>query len=323
MRRRLTTLFAAALMAAMTATIGDVRAAETIKIVVPFAAGGPVDAMARILAQEMQGPLDATIIVENRGGGGGVIATELVARSPADGRTLLMGSQGSHVISGVLQPHVNYDPVKSFDPIGMVGSVPVLLVANPQLPFSDFKGLVALAKSRKLSYASAGAGSVMNIAGELMNAGAGIAVAHIPYRGVAPALNDLIAGHVDLIPADPPMLLPHVKSNAIRAVALFGKQRLASLPDVPTGLELGYSDMIMENWYGVIAPAGIPADVAARLEKAFLTAVASPLVQQHMKVGELTGTLNRKEFSARIERDVGYWRPTIKKLGISVQGNTP
>lgn len=316
-------LFAAALIATVTAMTGAAPAAETIKIVVPFAAGGPVDAMARILAQEMQGPLDATIIVENRGGGGGVIATELVARAAPDGRTLLMASQGSHVISGVLQPHVGYDAVKSFEPIGMVGAVPVVLVANPQLPFSDFKELVELAKTRKLTYASAGAGSVMNIAGELMNAGAGITIAHIPYRGVAPALNDLIAGHVDLIPADPPMLLPHVRSKAIRAIVLFGKQRLVSAPDIPTSVELGYGDMIMENWYGIIAPAGIPADVAARLEKAFLAAVASPSVQQHMKVGELTGTLNRAEFRARIERDVAYWRPTIKKLGISVQGSTP
>ena len=320
MRRLLTALSAAVLTAALA---GSAVAADTIKIVVPFAAGGPVDAMARILAQEMQGPLGATIIVENRGGGGGVIATEIVARAPADGKTLLMGSQGSHVISGVLQPHVNYDPVKSFDPIGMVGAVPVLLVANPQLPITNFPSLVALSKTRKLSYASAGAGTVMNIAGELMNAGAGISVTHIPYRGVGPALNDLIAGHVDLIPADPPVLLPHVQSKAIRAVALFGKQRLASLPDVPTSVELGYSDMIMENWYGVIAPAGIPADIADKLEQAFLTAVKSALVQQHMKVGELTGTLNRKEFTARVERDVAYWRPTVKKLGISAQGSTP
>jgi len=321
MKTRRTALFAAAAFAL--AATAPARAAETIRIVVPFAAGGPVDAMARILAQEMQAPLDANIIVENRGGGGGVIGTEIVARAPPDGRTLLVGSQGSHVVSGLLQPHVSYDPAKSFEPIGMAGSVPLLLIANPSLPFVNFKELVDVAKTRKLSYASAGAGSVMNIAGELMNAGAGISVAHIPYRGVAPALNDLIAGHVDLIPADPPMLLPHVQSKSVRALVLFGTKRLGSLPDIPTTVELGYPDMIVENWYGLIAPAGIPEDVAARLEKAFLIAVNTPLVQQHMKQGELTGTLNRREFKSRLERDVAYWRPALKKLGISAQGNAP
>lgn len=316
MRRLSIALFAAALTLS-----GAAYGAETIKIIVPFAAGGPVDAMARLLAQEMQGPLDANIIVENRGGAGGVIGTEMVARAPADGRTLLVGSQGSHVVSGLLQPHVSYDPAKSFEPIGMAGSVPLLLIANPQLPFTTFKEFVAAAKTRRFSYASAGAGSVMNIAGELMNAGAGITTTHVPYRGVAPALNDLIAGHVDLIPADPPVLLPHVQSKAVRPLALFGNKRLVSAPDIPTTVELGYPDMIIENWYGLIAPAGIPADVADRLEKAFLIAVQSPLVQKHMVVGELSGTLNRAQFKQRIERDVAYWRPAIKKLGISIQGN--
>src|SRR5882672_825010 len=186
---------------------------DVVKIIVPFAAGGPVDAMARLLAQEMQGPLGTNIVVENRGGAGGVIATDQVARAPADGKTLLMGSQGSHVISGVLQTHVKYDPAKSFDAIAMVGAVPMLLVASPQLPFKDFQDLIALAKSRHLSYASAGPGTVMNIAGELINTGAGIKLAHVPYRGVAPALPDLIAGRLDVVPADAPVLLPLVATS--------------------------------------------------------------------------------------------------------------
>ena len=190
------------------------QAQDTVKIVVPFAAGGPVDAMARLLAQEMQGPLGISIVVENRAGGGGVIAADAVSRAPADGKTLLMGSQGAHVITAVLQPHVKYDPVKSFDAIAMVGASPTLLVANPQLPFKDFKDLVALAKSRNLSYASAGPGTTMHIAGELINTGAGIKIAHVPYRGVAPALPDLIAGRLDVVPADAPVLLPLVQANS-------------------------------------------------------------------------------------------------------------
>lgn len=315
-------VWAAALLIA-TLGCGGAQAQDTIRLVVPFAAGGPVDAMARLLAQEMQGPLGANIVVENRGGAGGVTATDLVARAPADGKTLLMGSQGSHVISGVLQSgHIKYDPAKSFDAIAMVGSVSMLLVANPQLPFKDFKELMALAKTKDLSYGSAGAGTVMNIAGELINAGAGVKITHVPYRGVGPALPDLIAGRLDLLPADPPVLLPQVQGKSVRAVVVLGEKRLASLPDIPSTVELGYKDMVMENWYGLLAPAGLAPDVAAKLEKAALAAIASPSIQEHMKKGELSGTLNRQQFTARVARDVAHWRPMIAKLGISAQGDS-
>ena len=298
---------------------GTAAAQDAVKIVVPFAAGGPVDAMARLLAQEMQGPLGVSIVVENRAGGGGVIAADQVSRAPADGKTLLMGSQGSHVITAVLQPHVKYDPAKSFDAIGMVGASPTLLVASPQLPFKDFKDLVALAKSRNLSYASAGPGTTMHIAGELINTGAGIKIAHVPYRGVAPAIPDLIAGRLDVIPADAPVLLPLVQGNQVRPVVVLGVKRLAGLPDTPSTVELGYPDMVMENWYGLVAPAGVPPDVLKKLENAMLTAVKSAAIQEHMRKGEISGTLNSKGFSARIASDMARWRPMLPKLGIFPQ----
>ena len=298
---------------------GAARAQDAVKVVVPFAAGGPVDAMARLLASEMQTPLGTNMVVENRGGAGGVIATDLVARAPADGKTLLLGSQGSHVISGVLQPHAKYDPAASFDPIAMVGYVPTMLVVNRELPVQNFQELVALARTRKLTYGSAGPGTTMNIAGELINAGAKVSIDHVPYRGLAPALPDLMAGRLDIIPADPPALLPLVKADKVRPILVFGRERLAALPDVPTAVELGYPDMIMENWYGLLAPAGLPADVAAKLETAAMAAIKSPKVQQHMRDGELRGTLDSKQFRARIERDVAMWRPMVKTLGIAAQ----
>jgi tripartite-type tricarboxylate transporter receptor subunit TctC len=314
--------FAMALLFAA-AGCSAVQAQDAVKIIVPFAAGGPVDAMARLLAQEMQGPLGTTIVVENRAGGGGVIAADQVARAPADGKTLLMGSQGSHVITAVLQPHVKYDPVKSFDAIAMVGASPTLLVASPQLPFKDFKDLVALAKSRHLSYASAGPGTTMHIAGELINTGAGIKIAHVPYRGVAPALPDLIAGRLDVIPADPPVLLPLVSANSVRPVVVLGVKRLAALPDIPSTVELGYTGMVMENWYGLLTPAGLAPDVAKKLEAAALAAIKSAAVQEHMKKGEISGTLNSSEFGARIAKDVAYWRPMLPQLGITAQDAPP
>jgi tripartite-type tricarboxylate transporter receptor subunit TctC len=194
-----------------------------------------------------------------------------------------------------------------------------MLVVSPKLPVENFKDLIALARSQKLSYGSAGAGTTMNIAGELINVGAKVSIAHVPYRGVAPALPDLIAGRLDLIPADPPVLLPLVRTNTVRPLAVFGRERLASLPDVPTTVELGYPDMIMENWYGLLAPAGLSADMAAKLEAAALTAIKSPKVQDHMREGELRGTLDSKGFRARIERDMAFWRPMLKTLGITAQ----
>src|SRR3954469_11945181 len=313
MRRFATALLLAAIGCAAA------RADEPIKIIVPFAAGGPVDAAARLLAQEMQGPLGTTIVVENRAGGGGVIAADFVSRAAPDGKTLLMGSQGSHVITAVLQPHVKYDPVKSFDAIAMMGASPTLLVANLQLPFKDFKDLVALAKTRHLSYASAGPGTTMHIAGELINTGAGIKIAHVPYRGAAPALPDLVAGRIDVVPADPPVLLPMVLAGQIRPVVVMGEKRLAALPDTPTTVELGYPGMVMENWYGLLAPAGLPPDIAKKLEAAALTAIKSASVQEHMRKGEISGTLNAKEFAARIASDAARWRPMLPKLGITAQ----
>ncbi|HEY2138358.1 MAG TPA: tripartite tricarboxylate transporter substrate-binding protein [Xanthobacteraceae bacterium] len=310
-------------LAMMAGGAGAARADETIRIIVPFAAGGPVDAVARLLANEMQAALGATVVVEDRGGAGGVIATEMVARAPADGKTLLMGSQGSHVISGLLQPDLKYDPAKSFTPIAMIGHVPMLLVAAPSLPANDFKAMLALAKTTKLSYGSAGPGTVMNIAGELINSGAGVQILHVPYRGVGPALPDLMAGRLDLLPADPPVLLPQVAAKTVKPLIVFGTERLASLPDIPTTVELGYPGMVMENWYGLLAPAGLPSDVAARLEKAALAAIRSPAMQAHMKNGELRGTLNAQEFRQRIASDLAYWRPTLVRLGISGEGTTP
>jgi tripartite-type tricarboxylate transporter receptor subunit TctC len=298
------------------------QAEDVIKIIVPFAAGGPVDTMARLMANEMGPILGKTVIVDDRGGAGGVIGTDLVARASADGNTLLMASLGSHVISAVVQPNVKYDPVKSFYPIAMVGSSPTLLVTYPDMPAKDFKSLIALAKSKQLTYGSAGPGSTMNLAGELINAGAHIHIQQVPYRGVAPALPDLIGGRLDMLPADPPVLLPLIAQNQVRPLAVLGKERLSALPDVPTSTELGYPTVIMENWYGLLAPAGIPTDIGAGLEKAALQAINSPKVQAHMKNGQLNGTLGSAAFKGRIEQDTAFWRDMIPKLGITVGGET-
>ncbi len=308
-------LFAAVLFALL-ACASSARADETVRFVVPFAAGGPVDTMARLLANAMQGPLGSTIIVDDRAGAGGVIATELVSRSSADGRTLLFGSQGSHVVAAALRTDLKYDPAKSFTPIAMIGHVPMVLVVAPESPVADLKALIALAKTKKLTYGSAGPGSTMNLALELVNYGAHVSITQIPYRGFSLALPDLLAGRLDTLAADPPVLLPLIVARKVRALAVLGTERLGLLPDVPTAVELGYPDMVMDNWYGLLAPAGIAPGMVKKLEAAALEAIKSPRIQQAMKDGETTGTLDAKGFRARIEHDVAFWGPTIKKLGI-------
>jgi len=287
--------------------------------VVPFAAGGPVDLVARTIATELPARLNAEVIIENRGGAGGVIGTELVAKSAPDGRTLLQASLGSHVLSAALRPQLSYDPIKSFTPIAFVGVVPSLLVVGTQSKIGSLAELVAEAKHKALSYGSAGAGTTMNIAGELFNSIAGIKTTHVPYRGAGPALNDLLGGHLDLIIADTPVLLPLVNSNAVRPLTLFATERSPLLPDVKTTAELGYPQVVMENWYGVLAPAGLAPSMRATLEKAILEVLASPTVKERFAAGGLQGARDSEGFRARLASDVAYWGPEVKRLAISAE----
>jgi tripartite-type tricarboxylate transporter receptor subunit TctC len=312
------TRLSGAILTLLLSLSGVAAAADTIKVVVPFAAGGPVDTLARLVASDMQTRLNTEMVIENRGGAGGVLATEQVARASADGKTLLFASSGSHVISAALRTgQLSYDPVKSFAPIAFVGAVPMLVIVSPDYPAKTLAELIAKAKTDKLSYASAGAGSTMHIIGELINAEAGIKTTHVSYKGVAPALNDLLGGHIQLLSADLPVLEPLVKSGKVRALALFATERTPLLPDLPTSAELGYPRMLMNNWYGMLAPAGLPANVQAMLEKAMLEAMKSPIVSQRLAAGGVVGGTDGKGFAERLARDAAYWGSELKKLGIS------
>jgi tripartite-type tricarboxylate transporter receptor subunit TctC len=207
--------------------------------------------------------------------------------------------------------------VKSFAPIGFVGAVPMLVIVNPGYPAKTLAELIAKAKAEKLSYGSAGAGSTMHIIGEMINSEAKIKTTHVPYKGVAPALNDLLGGHIQFLSADLPVLEPLVKSGKVRALALFATERSPLLPDLPTSKELGYPGMQMGNWYGMLAPAGTPADMQARLDKAMAEAIKSPLVSQRLAAGGVRGALDAKGFGERLAKDVAYWGPELKKLGIN------
>ena len=293
--------------------------AETVKIVVPFAAGGPVDQLARILSHDLALQLGADVIVEDKGGAGGAIGSETVARAAPDGNTMLLASMGSHVISPTLRPPAGYDPVKSFEPVMMVGSVPSLLVVSPKAGISSLKELIAKAKAKAMTYGSAGPGTTMNIAGEMLNASAGLKIAHVPYRGAAPALTDLMGGHLDMLNADFPVLLPLIKGNQVQALAIYGAERSPLLPEIPTTKELGLPDVVMESWYGVFVPAGTPPAARAKLEKALFAVIAVPSVKEKLANNGMHGALDSAAFKARLAKDFPYWQATIKKLGITAE----
>ena len=316
--RRFGSLLAGLCCAAVLLITGP-AVAETVKIVVPFAAGGPVDQLARILASELGAKLDATVIVENRGGAGGAIASEMVARATPDGNTMLLASLGSQVLSPLLKPPTTYDPIKAFEPVMLVGLVPSLLVISPKLDVSTLKDLIAKAKEQKLVYGSAGPGTTMNIAVEMFNSAAGIKIAHVPYRGAAPAINDLLGGHVDTINADLPVLLPLVKAGSVKPLALFATERSPLLPDLPTTAELGLPSVIMENWYGVFLPVGTPPLAREKLEKALFAVVEIPSVKERFAANGMHGTLGSKAFEARLAKEFADWPDTIKKLGITAE----
>jgi tripartite-type tricarboxylate transporter receptor subunit TctC len=306
-----------ALVCGATVAFATPVSADTVKIIVPFAAGGPVDQWARVLAHELGPLLGADVIVEDKGGAGGAIGSEAVARAAPDGKTMLLASLGSHVISPALRPPGGYDPIKSFEPVMLVGAVPTLLVIGPKSGASDLKGLIAKAKAgQAMAYGSAGPGTTMNIAGEMLNAAAGLKVAHVPYRGAAPALSDLMGGQIDMLNADFPVLLPLVKAGKVKALALYGGERSPLLPDVPTTAELGLPDVVMENWYGAFLPAGTPSAIRDKLEKALFQVMAVPAVKERFASQGMHGTLGSADFKARLAKEFPYWQDTVKKLGI-------
>jgi len=312
MKRLLGALAVCALLAT------PVRAADPIKIVVPFAAGGPVDALARILAQELGPKLGSDMVVENRGGAGGLLAVEQVSRAPADGRTILFTSVGAFVINNALKPQPGYEQLKSFAPVARVGAAPTLFIVKADSPIKTLPELIAKAKTNKdMSYGSAGNGTTMHIAAEQLNFSAKTKITHVPYRGAAPALTDVLGGHIEFLNADITVLYPMIKQGVIRALAVCGTERSTLLPDVPTAQELGYKDVYMENWYGALVPAATPPEVVSKLETAFLEALKNPEVWAKISANGVYGPQDARTFRAQIEKDIAYWPAEIKKLGIT------
>jgi tripartite-type tricarboxylate transporter receptor subunit TctC len=291
---------------------------KPIKLIVPFPAGGPNDIIARVLGQKMTELLGVPVVIDNRAGAGGVLGTDAAARSPADGYTVALTSAGALAISSSLQDKVPYDSTKDLIPITLVAKVPELLVVGGNVPAKTLAELLALAKASpgKLNFASTGLGSMPHLAGELFRISAGLNIVHVPYPGAAPAVKDLLGGQVEMMFADIPVLLPHVQSGAIRALAVGSKTRAPALPNVPTLAELGLPQVEAENWYGMVAPAGTPPAIIAKLHAAIVGALRAPEVKERLSTqGAVLIGNSPEEFLAYIKAETAKWAGVVKSSG--------
>jgi tripartite-type tricarboxylate transporter receptor subunit TctC len=292
---------------------------QPIRIVAPFPAGGLVDVLARAVGDEMSKSTGQPIIVENKPGAGGNIGAELVAKSAPDGYTLLMTSPGIQSINQFLYKTMPFDPEKAFTPISLVADMPMLVLVHPKTNIKSLKELVAAAKANpgKLNFGSAGVGTTGHLGQALLVHVAGINVTHVPYKGAAPAVNDLIAAHIDGVVDNPPIVMAHVKSGAITPLAVAAKERLPVLPDVPTSVEAGLPDWQASSWFGLMAPAGTPPAIVERLQAEVQKALKQPSMQRFITESgiKLVGN-SSAEFGQLIVDERKKWGDMIKAAGI-------
>lgn len=295
---------------------------KPIKLIVPFPAGGPADTIARVLTEKMAPLLGQPIILENRGGAGGVTGIGAVAKAEPDGYTIGLSSAGPLAITPALSETMPYDVHKDLKLLTQVVEVPELLVVADNVPARTFGELITLAKSKpgKLNFASTGIGGVPHMAGELLKVSAGIDIEHVPYRGAAPAVNDLLGGHVNMMFADIPVLLGNVTAGKLRALAIGSARRAPSAPEVPTTAELGMPQVLANNWYGLVAPSGMPADVAAKIYSAAVEALNSAEVKDKLALQGATKVGSTGEqFSAHVKAEMERWAQVGKAGGVKLQ----
>jgi len=292
---------------------------KPIKLIVPFPAGGPNDIIARIVGQRMTELTRQPVVIDNRGGQSGALGTDAVAKANPDGYTIAIVNAGALAINQSMEK-VPYDTEKDLAPVTLVVTVPEMLVVASNVPASNMSELVALAKAQpgKLNFASTGPGSLPHLAGELLKLTAKIDVVHVPYRGAAPAINDLLGQQVQMTFLDLPAILPHIRTGALRPIALGTTVRAPTAPDVPTTVEVGMPELRIENWYGMIAPAGTPPAIVAELNRITTTALADPNVKERLAAQGMTAVGDTPEqFSEFIGSEIAKWAKVIKDAGVA------
>ncbi len=293
-----------------------------IRFIVPYAPGGGADAVARILGRRVGDSLGQSILIENKGGAGSILGTDLVAKSAPDGYTMLLGQSGPISINPAVYKSLPYDPVKDFIPVVMTNSYPYVLVVNGKLPANSLQEFVALAKSKpgSINYGTTGVGAANHLMTELFSRNAGIKMTHIPYRGTALAVADLVAGQVTMVFGDPVSVLPHMRSGTLRALAVSSPQRSPVAPEVPTLMESGYPDLEAVAWHGVLVPAKTPPEIVKTLNAEFVKALRDPEIKELLSkqamqpVGDTPA-----EFAAFIQKDIATWKVVAAAANVSVE----
>jgi tripartite-type tricarboxylate transporter receptor subunit TctC len=293
-----------------------------VRMVVPFPAGGATDLMARGLAEHLAEQLGQQVVIDNRGGAGGTVATELVARSPADGYTLLFATMGTQAINPALYPKLRYDPLKDFAPVSLTHITPRVLVVGPSVQARSVAELVAFAKAHpgQLTYGSAGNGSSSHLSGALFESLAGVRMLHVPYKGSAPLLTDLLAGRVDLTFDSYSIYEEHIHSGRVHVLGVSSRTRMAALPQVPTIAEAGVPGYEVSNWLGLLAPSGTPREVVAHLNAGVVRAMADAgMKRQLTALGIEPVSSTPEEFGALIRSEIPKWAKIVQSSGARVE----
>ncbi len=296
--------------------------ARTIRVVIAYPPGGSTDTAGRLLAEKLSARLGQQVIVDNRAGAGGTVGASHVVRAEPDGYTLLLAASPEVSIAPIIMKGLSYDPVKELQPIGLVGRVPFILVVHPGVPAQSLKEFLAHAKANpgKLNYSSFGNNTSNHLAGEHFKALAGIDATHVPYKGSGPSITDLIGGQVQYTLDTPPAVLTHVKAGKLRALAVATGARLESAPDIPTFDEAGLPGFSAGTWFGLLAPAGTPSEVIARINKETVAALAAPdLSREFVNRGIVPGSGDPQSFGRFIASEVDKWRSLAAKVGIQPQ----
>jgi tripartite-type tricarboxylate transporter receptor subunit TctC len=291
---------------------------KAVRLVVPMAPGGGNDTIARMIGQKVGANLKQQIAVDNRAGAGGLIGAEIVAKAPPDGYTLLLGNVAVMTIIPNVQKKMPYDSLKDFDPVSLIASAPLLVVVHPSVPARTVKQLIALAKAKpdSLNFASNGVGSSTQLATEMFKMMTGTKMIHVPYKGLTPAMTDLISGQVQLMFSSAVAMMPHVKAGRLRAIAMTGAKRSSAIPDVPTVAEAGVPDYEAGSWYGIVAPAGTPRPIIEMLNREVVAATKSPDILERLTAEAVLAVGSTpEEFAAYIKKEHARIGKVIRESG--------
>ena len=295
---------------------------KLVTYIVPFPAGGTTDILGRLIGQKLGPVLGTTIVIDNKGGAGGSVGSEVASRAPADGYTLLGGTISSHAINVSLYPKLGYDPVKSFSPIAMIGSSPVVLVVGQNSPYKTLQDVLAAARAKPetISSTSAGSGTSQHLALELLGFKSGTQFIHVPYKGSGPAIQDVIGGQVDMMFDTTVVAGPHIQSGKLRALAVTSALRLESMPNVPTVAESGVSGFEVVSWQAIFAPAGTPKPIVDQLHREIMKILRQPDMQDRLKaLGMQPSTMTIEQFSTFQKVEVEKWAQVIKAANVKLE----